>query len=241
MNEEMIKNITSIDNKPVTQKVTDVIMKLIMDGNVKVGDYLPSEDELCHLLNVGRSTLRESIKTLESFGMVRKFQGKGVMVVDESINAAARSLQTVLSFKRTTISDLVEFRNVLEVKMTELAAIRATPGDLKKIQRNLDLMKNEDYEVEKFAAYDFQFHKSVAEASGNNVFVLLMETIKDMLYDQIVYTLNSDFNPELSLHFHEMIYEAIRLKDVQAASNAMQSHLFETQSIIDKLNDRLNN
>lgn len=110
-----------------------------------------------------------------------------------------------------------------------------TSEQVKTIEEVLEKMKTDEYRLETFADYDFMFHKSIADASGNKVFSLMMETIRPMLYSHIIYTLNPNFNPELSNHFHETILEAIKAKDPNAASAAMAAHLAGTKSIIDEL------
>ena len=119
--------------------------------------------------------------------------------------------------------------------MTELAASRATEEQIKVISDNLEKMRNEEYKLETFAEYDYNFHKSVADASGNSIFSLMMETMRPMLYNHIIYTLNPEFNPENCNHFHETILNTIISKDPVAASEAMKSHLAGTKSVMDEL------
>ena len=222
-------------NESVAKQVTDILTDLIVSGKIKLGEYLPTEEDLCREFGIGRSSVREAIKTLESRGMVKKFHGKGMVVIDESAAATAKLLQISLKMKKTTMKDIMEFRNSIEIKMTELAAKRATDEQIQIISGHLEKMKNEEYKLDTFAEFDYMFHKSIADASGNIVFSLMMETIRPMLYSHIIYTLNPNFNPELSNHFHETILEAIKAKDPNAASAAMAAHLVGTKSIIDEL------
>ena len=235
MSAELLKALPSLANDSVAKQVTDILTDLIVTGKIKQGDYLPTEEDLCREFGIGRSYVREAIKTLESRGMVRKFHGKGVVVIDESAQATAKLLPIALKLKKTTMKDILEFRNSIEIKMTELAASRATEEQIKVISDNLEKMRNEEYKLGTFAEYDYNFHKSVADASGNSIFSLMMETMRPMLYNHIIYTLNPEFNPENCNHFHETILNTIISKDPVAASEAMKSHLAGTKSVMDEL------
>ena len=70
--------------------------------------------------------------------------------------------------------------------MTEMAACRATSEQVKTIEEVLEKMKTDEYRLETFADYDFMFHKSIADASGNKVFSMMMESIRPMLYSHII-------------------------------------------------------
>ena len=235
MTSKILNSLPHLANDSVTKQVTDILSDLIVTGKIVEGDFLPTEEDLCHEFGIGRSSVREAIKTLESRGMVRKLHGKGVEVIDESAKATTEMLHISLRMKKTTVRDFMEFRKSMEIKMTEMAACRATSEQVKTIEEVLEKMKTDEYRLETFADYDFMFHKSIGDASGNKVFSLMMETIRPMLYSHIIYTLNPNFNPELSNHFHETILEAIKAKDPNAASAAMAAHLVGTKSIIDEL------
>ena len=77
-------------------------------------------------------------------------------------------------------TNLCRFRNSIEIKMTELAAKRATDEQIQIISGHLEKMKNEEYKLDTFAEFDYNFHKSIADASGNSVFSLMMETMRPM-------------------------------------------------------------
>ncbi len=232
MNNHIPENIAPVESVSVTQQATDILSGLITSGKYQVGQYLPSEDELCQALKVSRSTVREAIKTLESRGMVKKQHGKGVLIVDESLKATSEMLKIMFNQKKSTLVELIEFRNVLEVKIAELAASRATESDIADIEKHLVVMQNERTDLEEFIAADFEFHRSVAQASGNTIFELVIESVRPLLYDQILTTLRNDINPERSCKYHEKIYLAIRQRDAQKAASAMKEHLIGTKNLM---------
>ncbi|MFR9500490.1 MAG: FadR/GntR family transcriptional regulator [Rikenellaceae bacterium] len=224
-----------IKNRDVSKQVTDIICNQIIDGQYAIGELIPTEETLCNEFGIGRSSVREAIKTLESRGMVRKIQGKGVVVVDECIEATSELLRIALAYQKTSLRDLMNFRVSLELTTVDLAARNATEKDLERMREQIECMVRQEYTQGDFAQHDYLFHEAIAKASGNSVILLIIKTLRPLLYNQIVYTLDPKFNPELATNFHEAIYRAIEAKHPEVAVEAMRSHLSETQRIINQL------
>ena len=70
MSSDLLKGLPSLANESVAKQVTDILTDLIVSGKIKLGEYLPTEEDLCREFGIGRSSVREAIKTLESRGMV---------------------------------------------------------------------------------------------------------------------------------------------------------------------------
>lgn len=226
-------------NGSVASQVTKILTDQIIDGTYSVGDFLPTEEVLCSEFGIGRSSVREAIKTLESQGMVRKLQGKGVVVIDESIEATSKMLNIALAYRKISLKDLMDFRVSLELNTVEFAAMNATDADIENIQSCLDAMFETEYSNEHFAEYDYKFHEAIARASGNSMSELIIRTLRPLLYNQIVYTLNPNFNHEVANRLHEKIYQAIKDRQPRVAVKAMMAHLSETQRLISELDSSL--
>lgn len=224
-----------LKNGSVAKQVADILTSQIVKGEFAEGDFLPTEEVLCSDFGIGRSSVREAIKTLESRGLVRKIQGRGVEVIDESIEATSEMLSICLSYRKATLKDLMDFRVSLEMQNVELAARNATDEDIEHMAEIIEKMNGESGDMDDFAAYDFEFHEAIAKASGNRMSLIIVGALKPILYKQIVYTIDPNFNPEKSNHFHEHIFEAIRDRKPETAIKAMHAHLFETQRIITEL------
>jgi DNA-binding FadR family transcriptional regulator len=91
-----------------------VLLEYWLSGNIEPNSYLPSEAELCGKLGVGRTTLREAVKALESGGFVTRRHGKGRQVVDESHRATSDILQLLLKRKKASLRELLEARRIVE-------------------------------------------------------------------------------------------------------------------------------
>ncbi len=239
MSTEVVEGKHVIKNREVSKQITDIICDRIVNGIYAIGELIPTEEALCNEFGIGRSSVREAIKTLESRGMVRKIQGKGVVVIDECIEATSDLLRIALAYQKTSLRDLMNFRVAIELTTVELAAKNATEEDLRSMREHIDSMLQQDYQLDDFAQHDYLFHEAIAKASGNSVVLLIIKTLRPLLYNQIVYTLDPNFNPELATNFHEAIYRAIEAKHPEVAVAAMRSHLSETQCIINKLDPNL--
>lgn len=222
-------------NGSVAKQVTNIVTQQIIDGEFGIGDYLPTEEEMCKEFGIGRSSVREAIKTLESKGLVRKMQGKGVIVIDETLQATSDMLRITLDYKKISLHDMIDFRESMEIRLAELAAIKATNEQIAAIKKSLDAMKQNIDSYEDFAQYDHLFHEQIAEASGNSVSILIVKSLRPLLHKQISHTIQPDFDPMQVIKFHEEIYNAISTHQPIAASKAMAAHLDETHRIAREL------
>ncbi len=220
-----------IVNGSVAKQVTAILTQQIVDGKYAVGDYLPTEEVLCGEFGIGRSSVREAIKTLESRGLVRKLQGKGIVVIDETIDATAELLNITLNYKKISLVDIVDFREAMEIKLAELAAIKHSESDIEHLQECLDNMLRIK-SFDKFAALDHQFHEYIAEASGSTISILIMKSLHPILQKQISHNIQKSFDYQQVHDFHSRIFEAIKERQPKAAGRAMAEHLEETHRVL---------
>ncbi|MDB4297667.1 FadR family transcriptional regulator [Flavobacteriaceae bacterium] len=228
-----MEKITAIKRKPITEQSVEILKDFIMEGKLKSGDFLPPEMELCKQLGIGRSTLREAVKILELQGFVKKRHGVGVMVVEESYQAASDMLSLMLKRTNSSLLDIVETRNVIEIKTAELAALHATEDNLLAIEEHLKIMQNPNSTKEEYVVADVHFHIEIAKASKNTVLYFILDTILQPLLEDVVIDTTKELDrPEITLKLHEHIYKAIKSKDAARAVNAMQKHLVATKEML---------
>src|SRR3954462_8834350 len=109
------------------EQVADQIRRLISDGTLKPGDLLPPERELAVKLGVGRSSVRDAVRTLEVMGILEPRQGHGTVVRDLSTDSLVVPLASVLQHKRVLVADLLDVRRMIEPGLAARAARNATP------------------------------------------------------------------------------------------------------------------
>ena len=142
--------------KLLTDRVADEIVRSIIGQKLKPGDKLPNEFELAKTLGVGRSTLREAIKTLVSRSVVEIRRGSGTFVSARSgVSEDPLGLE-FLTDKVQVATDLLELRFLVEPRLASLAASRCTPEELDDLMHLCDAC-----EKKMLAGDDFSDRKSV--------------------------------------------------------------------------------
>jgi GntR family transcriptional repressor for pyruvate dehydrogenase complex len=191
------------------------------------GDKLPSEAELCRAFNVGRSTLREALKSLAFVGIIRMRAGGGSYVAERPSKYVNRPLlaRGILSTEKD-VTDLSEARLILETELTSLCARRATRRDLAALEdltRKMKAAKDEDRG--KFQQLDLEFHLSIAASSKNEVLAELLSHIRGALQELIRKSLLPANGMNLACKHHEKILEALKQRNPAAARKAIRAHL----------------
>jgi len=169
-------------------------------------------------------------------GFVKKKHGVGMMIVNESNQAALDMLQLMLKRNGSTMEELMEVRYAFEVRTAKFAAINASKSDIEEIERHLQIMKSNISTIEEYAKADINFHQAVAKTSHNTVFEFILKTIRPLLEKMIQETLKFEHRPELSMKYHEKIFEAIKAKVPEKAVEAIKEHLQATNLMLNKSN-----
>lgn len=227
----MFKSINE-ENKTFTNKAVEQIKNLIINGELSPGDKIPSERQLAEIMNVSRPTIREAFKILSAMGFVNIKQGSGVIVADQSVRID--SLASLLFLRTDNIHELFEVRKVIETQIAGWAAQRGTTNFLKEIEMkeksyqkvitNNEFKNKEDRETF-ISQSDQKFHLMIAEASGNEVILRLMNNLIDLLYKSRTQSMKIPGRVEQSLEEHIEIAKAFQARDVKLARKKMLKHL----------------
>jgi GntR family transcriptional repressor for pyruvate dehydrogenase complex len=203
-------------------------------GNVP-GDRLPPEKAMLEQYQIGRGTLRESLRYLELQGLISLKPGPGGgPVVEEPTGAGlANAISLLLQMENAPYRNIVEARESLEPAMARLAATRLTDDDLEALRENLARMRSEIDDPEVFALTNQEFHDIIAHASGNALFGRLIEALTGIL-DGTSIGVEYPERRRLAVHqAHTRIYEALAAKDSAAAADSMREHIAEYTKYID--------
>lgn len=226
-------NSTTVTLKPV-QRTTlseQVAMQLASELESKrwaPGEKLPSEAELCLVFNVGRSTLREALKSLSFIGLIRMRAGGGSYVSDQHSKYMDKPLlltKGVLNSEQE-VNEFCEARLLMETEIAGLCAERATVQDVRNIEKFVREMKSAiDSGSEGFSDLDLNFHLAIAAGAKNDVLAALLKHIRTGLQEVITKSLVLTAGSELAYQHHRAILEAIKQKNPAAARKAMRMHL----------------
>ncbi len=192
------------------------------------GSKLPSENELSRTMGVSRVSIREGIQHLVSLGILETRHGEGTFV--RELNGGQvqfNALIPLLVLDDINILHVLEYRRIVEKGSAALAAERATDQDLIEMEAVYDQMVQLREDVAQFSRADLEFHLVLAKATGNPVIIKVNNVLRSILevsMENIVSTLGM----EDGLHYHRLIIDAIRNRDVQAAESIMQEHVDRT-------------
>ncbi len=215
----------------VYEEVAKQIERLILK-KLKPGDKLPSERELAELLRVSRSSIRDAIRGLELMGLVEPRQGTGTIVCETSAEALVNPFAKALKHRRELVSELLDFRKMLEPPLAARAATHASPEEVTEMEEILQRQEEKQDEGDAAVAEDAEFHYSVALASGNSVVLKVLDILMDLLRDTRERSLQVEGRSQKSLAGHRRILAAIKRHDAEAAKAAMRRHIEDVEEIV---------
>jgi GntR family transcriptional repressor for pyruvate dehydrogenase complex len=215
----------------VYEEVAKQIERLILK-KLKPGDKLPSERELAELLQVSRSSIRDAIRSLELMGLVEPRQGTGTIVRETSAGAKISPFGNALERKREQVTELLDFRKMLEPPLAARAATHASVEEISEMEEILKRQEEKQNQGDAAIAEDAEFHYSIALASGNSVVLKVIDTLMDLLRDTRERSLQVEGRSQKSLAGHRRILGAIKRHDAEAAKAAMRRHIEDVEEIV---------
>jgi len=207
-----------------THATVEILAEMILSGALPADSSLPSERELSLRLGVSRNVLREATKILQSRGLLSIRHGARTTVNSLRNEPVQQAVSGALYGSDNALVQLTEVRLTLEVSIAELAAQRATAKDIATLREFVQNLQAGISDATRYAEWDVAFHRALAEATHNSIFVLLLDSVAAMLRQSRDLALMHT-EPRTSLPDHERIFEAVENHDAARAANAMRSHL----------------
>jgi GntR family transcriptional repressor for pyruvate dehydrogenase complex len=221
--------VASIKKTKLSDAIGQKLLQMIRDGLLDPGQKLPPETELCNILGVSRTALREAIRALSGMKILKIMHGKGTYVGDApDILVEEDVLSTILA--RESLEHMIEVRATLDIGIARYAALKATNEDLEEINRAILLMEQstatDPPNWEHFHMGDRQFHHALCKATHNPLFEkvgwpLVKYTIKRGWKS----LLENNARYYLAIEQHRNILEAVKGGDEQGAMTNMKVHL----------------
>lgn len=222
----MLDNLEKITIEKPVDKIIRQIRSLIRNGDLNPGDKLPPERKLAEHLGVGRGHVRDAIRKLEFYGILRTYPQSGTFVAGIGIVALEGLISDVLHLENSDFRSLVETRVLLEKQAARDAAKRRTSDDIIHLKAALKAYEEKILKGLPAVEEDLLYHIKIAEASKNNVLKSLMMIITPDIvanYNSLKVCDNSTNNK--TLKEHKLILDHIISQDEQKAAEAMEAHL----------------
>ena len=225
-------------NKSVVQTVVDSLTKVIIAGDLKPGDKIPTEMELAEGFGVGRNSIREAIKILVYYGILEIRRAEGTFVCNGFNKVMIDPMvYGVILHQSDDYRNLMELREMMEVGVMRLAIAKYNEEDLQKLHSKLLILKKEiekgPENVDNAFIADNVFHDTVSEMGHNPIVDRISNVVREMTYkmryNSVKNMIVSGRGEEL-YKAHETIYEKILNRDLSNLNEDIQRTYFPEES-----------
>ena len=172
----------------IHRKILRWLENELFEGNIQLGQDLPSDSEIARAIGVGRSRTREALRTLEDMDLVQLYNGRGkemlVHLSDEPASAASAALRLHMSSSRYPTRDLVQTRILLE--SWAIARIDPKTASFTEMDEVLAQMEDFDLSIRDFLELLLTFHHQVMRCGGNELLVGLLASVRQPSFESML-------------------------------------------------------
>ena len=172
----------------IHRKILRWLENELFEGNIQLGQDLPSDSEIARAIGVGRSRTREALRTLEDMDLVQLYNGRGkemlVHLSDEPAAAASAALRLHMSSSRYPTRDLVQTRILLE--SWAIARIDPKTVSFAEMDEVLEQMEDFDLSIRDFLELLLTFHHQVMRCGGNELLVGLLASVRQPSFESML-------------------------------------------------------
>ena len=208
----------------LNRAIQDHLKRYITEHHLQAGDMLPPEGKIAEELGVGRGSVREAIKALESLGIVEVRHGNGVFVRSFNFDSVLDLLSYGLVFDPSKIADILQIRKWLEVTAIAEVVHRIRPEQIAQIEDVLARWETKADAQISAGDEDRAFHRMLYGALGNASLIALLDTFWLVFHAVPVRTITTDQQPTTTLQDHRDILAAVKAGDAALAQQRVQEH-----------------
>lgn len=202
-----------------------MIRQMIISGELRPGQRLPPERELCEALGISRPTMRETLRSLVAMNILESRHGSGTFVTALDTGTLTEPLRFVLSLSPATVTELFEARLVIEPALAALAATRATPAQRDELAECVSRTHASVTQPQAMLELDVRLHRLISAAARNELLARMLETVNGLARDSRAVTVTVPGVADVTADEHEAIARAVIAGDPAAAHDAMAAHL----------------
>lgn len=205
------------------KKVLEYVKNGIVNGSIKQGDKLPTERYLADLLDIGRYSVREGIRVLESLGIAECIQGGGNYISDHFEEGLARVVTMIVLLKKIDCFEIDDFRRGLE-KQALFLCLDSESIDVDKLLNIAKDMRTAD--IESCAQLDLQFHRYIYDSAHNTLISDILEALSEITLSLIgdVWKITDDEEKIKLINCHIKMAECMIKKDKSEVAAAVNGH-----------------
>lgn len=222
-----------VQKRSTVQIASQAIIDFLKEGEIKPGEKMPSEIEMCKRLGISRATLREGYRQLETMGYINLVSGRGAFVA-EGKNGIVEEVSNYFRLNSGKMRDYLEVRLSFDAQAAKLAAERRTDDEvilLEAYQRDFEaaVVKKDNVLM---ASLDAKFHEKIVDMAHNELMTAL-EKLINFYFSQLRQTsFLLDEHANNAIEPHRAILSAIRKGDGKLAAKESMKHMQQSLSDI---------
>ncbi|HBR03999.1 MAG TPA: hypothetical protein DD738_15470 [Ruminiclostridium sp.] len=215
--------------KKISEEIFEQMKHMIVSGQWKPGDKLPSEKELTEIFHASRISVREPIKQLVSLGMLETRHGAGTFVRGFNEDQFTIPIASMIYGQKLTKNDILQILDLrqIEIIITGLAAEKCDKEGIQELWRIYHQMEEGQNDPHVHLSSDYAFHLQISKMTQNPYLVkicrLLYETLEEALKTIVVI-----MGPQKALYYHNKLIDTISRHYVIEAKATMEEHLKTT-------------
>ncbi len=223
----------SLRGPALYQAIRDYIKQYILDHDLKPGDALPPEGQLVEDLGVGRSSVREAVKSLQSVGIVDVRQGNGLYVRELNFDPMLEAFVFGMQFDPNTLAELLQIRIWLEGSVIGEAVGHLNDQDLEKLEAIINEWEKRVKAGDEYSDLDESFHQIVYGVVGNKTMMKLFSAFW-VSFTSLDDKITHDTDPDTVLNMHKAILDAIRTRDPDLTRRQLILHFEHVKNRIER-------
>lgn len=221
------ESIRPLKRESVTSSIINRLTDLLISGDLKPGDKLPTELELAQQLGVGRNSVREAIKMLSYLGVIEIRRGIGTFVAESMPESVVNPMILGLVFEQKTSREIIELRLLIETAIGEMVIQKAGDDDINKLKAANERLKtaaaHKESSSQQLRDFDIGFHETLLELTDNKPLKKVGQAIYALFLASIETTVKQD--PERAVRNHQLIIEAVEKRDPDLLRKHMKESL----------------
>lgn len=225
-----------IIRRKLSDEVFDRLREMIVSGQLKPGDPMPSERDLMDRFGVGRPAVREALQQMHTMGLITIAHGErsrvNTLSAGSVLDRVDQAAQLLLSAAPDQLDYLKEARRMFECGLVRLAAERASATDVAELRALNRHQAAQLSDPTAFIAADMAFHARIAAISGNPIMGAVSEAMLKWLFRYHEAVLYWSGNEDKTLAEHDLIVDRIAAGDPAGAVAQMVAHLDRSAALI---------
>ncbi len=222
---------TADGQKPASavEVVVDYIRTQILERKLRAGDKLPTEGELCKLLNIGRGSVREAVKHLEAIQLLDVRRGDGTYIANVRELTAFDTLLYKIVLENIDFQQILDYRIQLEIGVIQLAIRNRTDDDLEALQENCHsfescMRSSEENLSQTLHELDLEFHQLLGKATKNLLLADVYKASLKLFSPCMLHNYQQEQaqpSPQETIENHRLLLIALERRDLYAAIHAV--------------------